>query len=488
MNMIDILSLVVGEAETPGEIIEPTALLTALNTVENPIAALSDNDQANVLFGAFESEFGFIKRTRITGKPLQDDERSRWSSLIRWLIRELRIWRDTDPFAEPNLCSIFVVAQANDLEGELWGLMAEEIGDNLNLMQRLQRLIRSRGAILTVPDEPGALIWEREAVESFKAADKEGDWEKIIGGWRAIERHIYPSTVQIQCVRCLRRFKMGDLVAAINAVNQTVVAMQLAYTLPREQRLELAVACDNPYVQLSCMYQTLLGPEGNRPLSSDGQNLLKDLLLKVAGDGPRWAAWMRIFNAYPALQIPLGRALADVPEAAIGDYIDSIALHAIPPQPNSRRRAIAECLRAFRATATQARKTLLWNRTHEHWSAWRFDEANKDAHLFAINWCDLDYGIVAFACDCMTEDERTKVMDSIRSELRDLEYRWYSSVTDIITAWNRLLSRFQPYAHASLVVNSGEEWLTEEKTYFPFEPSKNEYVMMKFAWGHRGVR
>lgn len=88
--------------------------------------------------------------------------------------------------------------------------------------------------------------------------------------------------------------------------------------------------------------------------------------------------------------------------------------------------------------------------------------------------------MVAFACECMSDDDRTKVMNTVRSELQVLEDRWHASVTDIVTAWNRLLSQFQPYAHASHAIITGEDWLLETKTCLPFDPSTDEYLVMKY--------
>ena len=46
----------------------------------------------------------------------------------------------------------------------------------------------------------------------------------------------------------------------------------------------------------------------------------------------------------------------------------------------------------------------------------------------------------------------------------DRDGDWHPSLTDIITNWNRLLSRLHPYALASAVAKNGEDWLTETKT------------------------
>jgi hypothetical protein len=83
------------------------------------------------------------------------------------------------------------------------------------------------------------------------------------------------------------------------------------------------------------------------------------------------------------------------------------------------------------------------------------------------NWSDLDYAVVGYALECMTEAARSEAMESIRHQISALENHWYKSFSDIITAYNRLVSQFQPYAHASLVARNDGDWLPETNTYLP---------------------
>jgi hypothetical protein len=71
-------------------------------------------------------------------------------------------------------------------------------------------------------------------------------------------------------------------------------------------------------------------------------------------------------------------------------------------------------------------------------------------------------------------------MNAVREELGQLDDVWHNSITDIVTAWNQLLSQFQPYARASEISKSGEDWLTESRTYLPFDPAKDTYLAMKY--------
>jgi hypothetical protein len=480
----DHLSQVIRDAEAPGDVAEPVALLGAIAAVDNPLRALSDLDQANNLFSAFYGEFGFIRPGMAPNNSLQSSEQSRWSSLFRWFVRELNMWRRSEDPASRKLTAIFVVAQANDRTNEFWDAMPEEIAHNSDLIEGLKGVIRSFAITFSARGGLAEPIWEREAIDKFQNADAQGDWATIGNSLRLFERQIFSNILLSQSVRCLYRCGMGHLVDALANMRQTLAAMEVARALPTGRRLRLAVASDNPYVQFGCAHQTISARHPAQQLSPEEQQLMEELLLKVAIDASRWAAWMQVFNAYPtrypALQAPLGRALALVSDAAVGAYVNAIILMAMPAGTNTGRRNVAECLRAFRAKAAQDRRLSLWRAAHARWSSWNFDQANPNTHLFAVNISELDYALVAFACECLSDTDRATAMTAILEELQALDLRWYTSIADIITAWNRLLSQFQPYAYASRVISTDEDWLYETTICLPFDPATNEYINMKY--------
>lgn len=480
-DVVNPLEKVVREAQAQGPVAEPSSLLGALASLENPIAGLADGDQTTSLIEAIHNEFPIIRNARRTRDALDPSDTSQWASLIRWFLLELRQWQYAQDPRLHKLTAIFLVAQASDWDNRLWSLVPEEFANNPELIQCLKALIKTFQVSTTVPAS-SAPIWEREVAEKFKVADAAGDWVEITIGLKSFEHRLLPQSLLVQSIRCLYRCGTNHLVDALADLRQTIVALQVANALSVDQCLDLSVASDNPYIQFASMHRTFSGRQ--QKLSPSEQQLATTLLLKVASDGPRWRAWMRVFNAYPvrypSLQVPLGHALAEVPEAAIESYVNEVVLLVKPALLDPGRQIVADCLRAFRAKADPQRRNLLWSRVYHRWSTWNFGQANSNPHLFLIACSDFDYGVVAFACECMKDINRTKTINDIREELQTLDDKWYASATDILTAWNRLVSRFQPYAHASQVVASGEDWLNEANPYLPFDPSKNEYLMMKY--------
>jgi hypothetical protein len=488
----DIFLGVMHDAGTDGEAAEPKALLNALSDIENPLMALVDFNQANALFEAFYSEYEFL---RGLGLPTSfgPEERFRWAALLRWLVRELRAWRASADPASRKLAAMFVVAQLNDAGGVFWQLVPEDIGRNNELVGFLKALVGSFSTGIAIRGDAPAPISGQEAVEAFQVADRAGDWVEIGGRLRSLEHQLTPSIILVQSVRCLYHCGISHLVDATANLRQTIIALQIASSLRADQRLGLAAISNNPYIEFAGVYQTVSIRRAAEQLSPTHEQMLSRVLLKVALDEPRWLAWMKLFNSYPvrypALQAALGAALAEAGDAAIDAYVNSIILTVIPIKsvmPNSNRQCIASCLRRFRASASSSKRTALWSKAHDRWSSWGFDRENPQTYLFNVGRCGLDYALVGFAAECMNDIDRGEANKAILATLSMLENDWYVSLTDVISQFHRILSKFQPYAHAASVQGSGEDWLTDARVYYPFVPGDNKYFVMKYRLDFAG--
>jgi hypothetical protein len=482
----DQLAKAVRDAARDGEIRAPSGLIAAITKLEKPLQVLQDSDQAWEVFEAFDKDFGFIRfsfmdNRAVPNAQVQPADQLRYASLLRWLIRELRTLRQADDQRHDKLVAVFVVAQMCDAAGGLWDLLPDDIGENADLLDHLKGLIASFA--VTFDSQPGAQvpIWESEAVETFKQADADGDSVAIIRGWQQFRHQLFlANTLQTQSVRLLYRYSLARLIEGSSKLRQTPVAMQFAAVLTVERRLRFAIDSDNPHIQLAAMYSTLNDDRRSQSFTEASRSLLAELLLKVAKDTSRWAEWMKAFVGYPAINLPLGQALAKVPDLAIAGYVDSIRLYPKPIKIDPGRQSVAECLQGFRANATPERRKALWTCAHRRWTQWDFNRADSNQRLTAISRSDLDYALVGYANECMDEAERQAALNSVSSEVQTLEDRWHASFTDILAEWYRLLSRFQPYGHARSIAANGEDWLTEARVYFPFEPSQNRYLMMKY--------
>ncbi len=479
------ISEIVKEADRAGPESEPAQLLKLLAGPDDPVLSISDPNQVHQFLASLYDEFPYLRALETSERPIQSSERSELSALLRWLIRELRQCGHAADARGVRFTGCFIVAQAFDRDKQLWPLLPEDLGNNKKLCEALKQFIGSFSITHSPRNPDKSPIGETEALERFKLADAQGDWREIAESWRPRQHLIADNLLQRQAVRCLFRCGTRHLVEATVELHQTAVAMQIASVLNTNQRLELAVACTNRYLQFACIYHSLCGQESKETLSAQEEGLLTQLLINVAADDQQWCAWMQVFNKYPvrypALQKSLGDALAQISEVAIEAYVNSIALGRLPAKPDPGRDCVAKCLRAFRGSAPSKCRDMLWTRAHDRWINWNFDQSDPGAHLTAVNWSELDYALVGFACEVMDEVTRTTAMDKVCHELQELDHAWQVSETHARSAWNRLFSQYQPYAHASHCLTAGPDWLVEDRIYWPFDPKTERYLAIKYG-------
>lgn len=472
-----LLEELIAEAQISGNEEAPSRLLDAIQLEDNPLQSINEIDAGNRLFDAITQEFGFIRHIRASGRELSQEERAQWVALLRWLIRELREWNVEDDEKYCKLTALFITACHSDFEDSIWTLLPAEIGDNANLLKAVGKLIDSCHCEVSAPAFVSHVpIWEKEAVETFQKADTEMDWPAVANFLRSLESRFIQSFFHKQAVRLLFRFGFDQLIIALSNI-RTLDAIQVADTLTNEQKFQLGKTSDNPYVQFGCAYRALMW--NKTALSDNEASLLSELLLKVSNNEGHWKRWLQVFNHYPVrfpvMQKSLGKALASSSGSALIAYVESIALSTYY---NESRSLVGDCLQVFRQESALDHRQTLWRAAFKRWNEWSFQENEAEAHLFEISGCELDYAIVAYVVECMTDDEREAALEKLREKLQAIELNWYRDVSDLKTAWNRYLSQFQPFQHALQVGQDSEAWLVKDRQYLPYQDSDNYLKLM----------
>ncbi len=472
---------IIADASKGSEEAVPAALLERLAQESSPITAIFDGDAAQEIYGSLQEEFGFLQVIRMTGKAPGDEARSRLIALCRWAVHQLRDWTPNgDPRGEV-LIAILVTTNLFDADDIFWSSLPQDF-DNPALLAALAAMMSRFGTSFTSRGVVQPPIWEKEFIEHFQTADAQQEWKTVIDLWRRIENPFLSNAFVTQIVRCLYRFAFDKVTIALEAIKSTPNTMQFLAGLSAEARFRLALATDNPYTSLSAMYLSLSSQIWAKPLSEQDTALLTQLLVKVATDSELWVKWMAAFNYYPHpnLQPALGKALGSISDAALTAYVESLHLMPIPLRGGlaSIRQTVATCLSVFRMYADSDQQRLLWTLAHERWRQWRFDAANRKAHLFECARSPLDFALVGYACDCMSETEREAAIAMLFDELKCLSETWHESISDFTTAWSRLISLFQPYAHARNIVATGGDWLVLDRVYFPYDPKTEHYLVM----------
>ena len=479
------LFAVLNDAAGPGSVREPTALLKSIRNNSQPVLVQASVDHSSAAFEALEEDVGFIRVIRTTGRELTAEQRERWVALVRWLTNSLREWESAKDKRLDILAAILAIGQCCGESDGLWHRLPADSAPRRDFITTVRQLIAGQTVAYEGRGIGSVPIWESEFVERFQQADARGDWAEIAAQWPQLEHAAIPSFFSNAMVLCLAHYDFNELVRATVSLSHTPLVMQVANALSTPSRLRLALLSQSARIRFCCAYATVAHRGLNSDLSASDESALCSLLVKVASSHDEWRAWMTAFNTspirYPKLQTALGHALAAAPPEAADAYMDALQLYTFAAtKPNKSRSIVATCLRAFSQRASLQHRKEVWARSFFRWKNWNFDSGSRETHLFEICRSELDFAVVSYAYECLSQDERESFAASIKEQLAEIELAWYPAETECTTQWNRLLSVFQPYAHAMVVASEGEDALAEGRVYWPFDASKSLYHRIMF--------
>ena len=474
---------VIAKALQPGPANGPVALRAALETEDSPFDALRGANGTGVIGSAIDQDFGFLRLLRT--RPDADEAIERWVGLIRWLLTAAKGWKLSEDRRMNELAAILLTSRRCGGEAELWQLLPEAAAPAAEFLSALAVFVAKRHFVYDVQGTPSPPIWENEFIEAFQRADTAEDWPKVAAMWPQFDHVVRPDILSMEMVRCLARYGFDELVRATDALQQCPPVMEIAGTLSAGQRLRLAIASSSERVRFCCAFVTVARSAGAVALSPDEDVALSQLLIKVATSAEEWRKWMKAFNTYPLrhphLHRPLGHALAQISHDAAKVYLNSIELHPIPVTNTDESRAlISVCLRAFSQQASPEHRQAVWTHAYRLWCDWRFGASTADTHLFDINRSSLDFAVTSYACECMSATERETALAELQKQFPEIELAWHTTESNCITAWNRLLSLFQPYAHACSIAETGADALLDTVIYYPFDLTKSLYHRIMF--------
>lgn len=478
----DFIIEAVRQAALPGHEIEPAALLGVVSSGADKLQLQFDQEQAAEIYKVLEREFGFVSHARMTGaRTLADGDQKKLASCIRWIIRQLGDWRDVNDPQRHKLVTLFLLTGLLDRNGCLWGAVSPS-PVNPALAEALAKMISGATVTFTARLSGPIPIWEQEVINELANADAGEDWVVLTDRWHACENAFFPNPILNEIAKSLYILDSKRLLLAVENLHSTPLAMSIADALSGEQRLSLAHLSNNAHLRFACAYRTVAAYPRPKVLDQPQQKQLTGLLLKIATEPQLWAAWMQVFNRYPArypaFQKPLGSALACCKEAALAKYVESIDLFPLRSIPDVSRTLVADCLREFTNAAAPEQRKLLWTLAYERWRTWRFRFADPDSYLFGVNWSQIDFAVIGFAVECLDQNGRNNSIQEIRNKLGRVPTTWFPSESHFISEWNRLCSELQPYVHAGMATQTGGDWLVEDKIYSLTDFSTDYWKLM----------
>ncbi|MHB1700177.1 MAG: hypothetical protein ACYCSN_08565 [Acidobacteriaceae bacterium] len=469
----------------PGEEFVPIELLATIDPGSDTTSAFANNGRFHAYFEHVQRDLGFLQDHRITRNAIRSEDQARLNGLMRWLRREFRDWNLAADSNCHTLTRMFVVTAFCCQYGDFWHAFAAIDNVNPEIIAELSRRTAHLQATLNPSERTCSPISDKRTLDLFNAADRSGDWATLASEWPQLEGFLFPDAFLSQSASYLHTFAPTELATAIEQLRQIVPVMLLLSSLPVMDSLNIGVASTNPYVQVGSILRLLQEQHSrNATISSAEADLLTWLFEGIARDRDLWARVMTAFNHYPTrypqLQKSLGKALTRIPDDLLADYVNAINL----TTTGIGRSIVAECLGAFRSTASLDRRKKFWAMAHERWLQWRFGKNDPTEAMMRIGTSDLDYALVGYALECMSAEQLAQRCTMLSTELLELGEHWHSSEVAFIEATSRILSTFQPYAYAHRI-SPNDEWLAKEASYvLPFDPDKDRYAAMFYQFNY----
>jgi len=468
-----------------GEVIEPRRLLDVVEQLSSPLNFLIFNEPEAEPFEVFRLMFPALPLRRREERVLSLEEKEKAVGLIRWALGELSTWTcESDPRLV-KIAAVMVVLYEFDWIDAHWALLSNT-GVNSELIQFFCGILKNYRS--TLDCEPGSRSAKTNNLgASLAKADKDEDWVAISASWPQLETWLRGGLLLDLAVPYFARFDMSGLASAMDEVSQIQDAYLIARSLSEANRVKLARTTSSQRYRFAAVLSIAWSKNRLAALSDEAENELTALLEDVAKDADQWPRWMRAFNEYPmrfpALQLPLGRALAQASANALASYVESISLYARPlDRPEHGQlsltdgsQSVANCLKAFRESATLEQRCTLWQIAETRWEHWNFGlQSSSEGNLIWIVGSELDYAITAHAAECLTVNKREALLASLVKEIRDIEMGWHSSIMELQSRRNVFLSRMQP-----LLVEDDADWLFLQPI-IPSEIIQNPYTQRKF--------
>lgn len=468
------LHTLVTDADGSGYEIVPEHLIACILKYSQPIDMLCSEDAIRTASEAFYQDFSFIAQSLASKQIPPTVQIDSWKGLLRFLFRGLRAWKVEDDPQCHHLAVFLLVADIALPDGVFWHICPAGIEQNIELRNQLSTTLSGVRVDIANAIPPNTPIWEREAFQQFIQADNAEDWLALSELIPKFRNAIRPPVILGSMTRCLQRLDALQLAALSGAITDITSAMFMSTMLHPGHRLELALNSTSTRVKFACVFGVVTEPSFK--LTPTGQTLLTNTLIKISQNLKHWDGWMRAFNKFPSrymeLQVPLGEALSNTSLDVIQRYVDS---HEKAPALDAARIAVSNCLRAFGARASPTQRLLLWESAFRQWEVWISDVANADGNLTDIARNVLDYAVVGFLVESMTETAATSEKNKISAAYLSTVQEWHPSVVDFNTVKNRRLSQYQLYAHAESCRTTPTDFLGSIK-YFVIDPTSQQYL------------
>lgn len=470
--------MLIKEAQNFHESGAPIHLLALLDSWENPFAI--EPQQHDAYLTAYHLDIGHINRLCNAGHPVSAEDRACSIASLSWLLSTLE---DTST-SSPNptlLATILIVSQAFSSIVSIWQHVPIMLF-NTNLAASMASFVGSaqlqfRSVGQHIP------IWENEIMSGFHRADEEEDWPKVAHYWSSISsalrsEHLLSAATSYLCATIQGRKALAFVIDRFSSI---LPIMGIANTLTSLQLGEVARLLKSNRGRFALIQTLSFNFRRGTTLPEDVIEDIASVFRQVQQNASEWQKWATAFNRFPvrsqSLQASFGRSLANSDNCAKLAYVSAIELDTTRSEC---RASVTECLKNFSDLAHSIERQDFWQIIHDQWVKWNFGIHDLNASLTSIAVCQLDYGLIGFAIENLSEQELEEALQSVQYEMSNISKNWFDSVIERNSAWYCALSKWQILTYASQIKSGNAQWELPASIYLPFDPDKDEFLALSY--------
>jgi len=390
-----------------------------------------------------------IIRDCVEGRLPAEAMRAQLFDRFGGVVDALATW---DPKSDKRLVGLenaLTLAAPWNADGKFWTILAPLLPNLRILGLGLATIILSREIQVSVPND--GPIYEREMLEDLRKLEREGEWGRMMDIAHSFPpAPTYPS--EGMAVQGLHILDRPRLIALANRIGNWMRAAMFIAPLSMGDAIRIATASKSDAVRFAVLEKAMHRENGRWDPANN--KALRNLFLSLAS-GPDWPKWLDAVNRYPVrcrqFQPALGLALSRMTAGSLKHYVSSLNLRS---SDEEARELVAKCLAEFRAHANVSRRRHLWNAAFERWAQWDFGKSSGE-RLTSVGRSALDFAVLGHLVEGNGKPLVANAEHRFECELKEHETRWHPSFTDAIANFNRMLSRYQPFAAAQEAICDG---------------------------------
>lgn len=358
----------------------------------------------------------------------------RWVAGLRWVLQELHSWTPQAPQARVRLQVLFAALSAFDTENA--GLDA--------VLVDLPKTVTSDGShrLLQVATGSAPKYGARGFASraEIQAASREGNFPQL----KLLTRHLevqLPSDARLATYLLWR--SRPDLLAEVIDQSQDAVFSHAVCQLLGAAALDFALRVQDQAFKFFSANAVADLPADET--SKETLNAFRDLLLQLAKT-PQWGSWLQALYKYPQgrrlSEEALSAALAWLDASKWAGFVDGVQLwtHTRTAAP------VANILASFYQAVGASAATEMWTLAFRRWDDWDYKRADSNTQMFSPSACSFDFPVAMYYAS-IPQHEAENEEKILSSAVECIEEEWFSSLSELVTKRNRLLSRLRLVRH-----------------------------------------